>query len=127
MTRFDATDPDQRQTLIIEAIEAHRTRESRFITLEAANKSDTAWVQYRAADGLVNLDCTAGERERLVEVLEDYPEFTVTEQTSPETADGINMRIQGYSDDTRTAELIDQIFQSIYEFPSDYQLWAAEI
>ncbi len=37
MTRFEATDPTERQKLYVDSITAHRTRGSHFLTLEADN------------------------------------------------------------------------------------------
>lgn len=129
MSQFAGSSSSERQTLIVEAIDAHRVRESQYCTFEAEQTEEKtlAWVQYRAVDGLLNLDCTPEEREQLTDVLETYPELSITEQTQPEDAEGINIRIQGYTDDQRLAEFIDIIFQRVYEQDEDYRLWVAEI
>lgn len=126
MTRFDAAEPAARRTLIQAAITAHRERGSPYLTVEA-REPEVAWVQYRAADGVLNLDCTPEEYDRLTTVLEDYPALTITEQHEPDDAAGINVRIQGYTDDTRYSQFIDDVFREVYVYPDTYRLWVVEL
>lgn len=128
MPNFDAATPSERQELVQAAIDAHRTRESPFCTLEADPSDDSTpapWIQY--GDGLLNLDCTDEELERLKSTLDSYPELTIADLTRPEEAEGTNVRIEAYTDDDRVAAAIDTIFQDVYDQPESYRLWATKI
>ena len=128
MYRFDASDPDEREDLVRAAIAAHRDRGSQFCTFEAEPtdaETPPPWIQY--GDGLLNLDCTDGELDRLKTALEAFPELTITDLTRPEEAEGTNVRIEAYTDDDRVAAAIDAIFLEAYDRPTDYRLWVTEI
>lgn len=131
MTRFDASTPDDRRQLIVEAITAHRDRASPYVTFEADqsdhDEQSPPWVQYRLADGLVNVDCTDPELDRMKTVLDRYPEFRIIARQQPEHAEGTNVRIEGYTDEDRLARFIDQIFRSVYGYDDEYRLWVAEL
>lgn len=133
MSRFDATTPPERQPLVAETIAAHRDRGSGFCTLTADapptdDENDApAWVQYSAADGLFNLDCTDEEYDRIAGLLDDYPEFTVEELAQPEEAAGRNLRIRADADDDRLAGFVDALFREGYGYDEDYRLWATQL
>lgn len=132
MTRFDATTPDERRALIVDAIAAHRSRSSPHVTLEADvpppdTETGPAWIQYRAQDGLINLDCTDAELDRLSGVLDAYPECTIVARERPEEAAGTNVRIEAYTGDDRIAALVEELFRSAYGYEASVRLWAASV
>ena len=84
MDRFSASDREDRRLLFADAIRAHRERGSPFLTLEAdrdatpedeldshdsGGETDVRppWVQF--GDGVVNMDCTEAELDRLKSLL----------------------------------------------------------
>lgn len=129
MTRFDAATPEDRRALIAEAVRAHRERESAFCTVEAdpAHGDDLGvpWVQF--GDGLVNLDCSDAELERLSALLDARGGISIAERASPEDADGTNVRIEVHGDADRIADLIEDCFREVYELPETFRVWAVEI
>jgi hypothetical protein len=128
MTRFAASTAEQRQSLVVEAIAAHRERSSPFCTVELEPvDTDTPppWIQY--GDGLLNLDCTDEELERLKSVLTAYPAFSIAELTRPEDAEGTNVRIEAHTDDEHVAAVIEEIGQTVYERDSGYRLWVTAL
>ena len=131
MTRFTAATAEARVALIVDAITAHRRRKSPYLTVEAdtppAGTERPAWVQYRARDSRLNVDCLSDEFDRLVEYLETYPAFTIVSRETPDAADAINVHIEGYGDDERLAELIDGLFKAVYEYEPGYRLWVSEV
>ncbi|AFZ71404.1 hypothetical protein [Natronobacterium gregoryi] len=137
MTRFDADDSTERQQLYVDAIDAHRARESEFLTLEVDGDHVTGpdapldselgvpWVQF--ADGIINLDCTEEELEPLESVLEEFPAFKIDEIHRPDEADGTNLQVSAKVDSNRIAQFLDAVFQRVYGLPADFRVWAVEI
>ena len=130
MTRFAAASAAERQTLFAEAIEAHRTRESPFVTVEADPDAEMAvapWLQYADGDGLVNLDCTDAELPAIEAAVDSFGGATITDRTAPEDADGTNLKITVTGDTERVAMLIESIFRDGFGLGSDYRAWVVEI
>ncbi|MFC7098251.1 hypothetical protein [Halobaculum marinum] len=147
MTRFDADTAADRRKLFADAVTAHRERGSAFLTIEVeppreelqfgesdeAGDGDAAddenspppWIQF--AEKTFNLDCTDEELSRLHDLLDDYPEFRVDEQTEPEEAEGTNLRISARSDANRLASFLDRAFAEVYDQPDDYRAWVVQI
>jgi hypothetical protein len=155
VTRFDATDPTERQKLFADAVTAHRERGSPFLTIEAeltdaeqarvddlAEGEDEAdaetasdesaetppqvpWVQF--ADQTVNLDCTDEELDRLKDLLSAFPEFRIDQLESPEEAAGTNVRITARADANRLASFVERVFLTVYERPDDYRAWVVQL
>ena len=155
MTRFDAADPGERRKLFADAVTAHRTRGSAFLTVEAelteaereaegggddgdggsgAKDGDGAdadpdpvppWVQF--ADQTFNLDCTDEELDRLEALVAEFPEFRIDGMESPDEAEGTNVRITARSDANRLAQFVDRAFREVYGREEDYRAWVTEI
>ncbi|MFP8954153.1 hypothetical protein ACLI4Z_14465 [Natrialbaceae archaeon A-arb3/5] len=152
MTRFDATEPVDRRKLYVDAITAHRKRNSGFVTLEideesidaeaAADGTDASesetdstsgpnpelgvpWIQF--GDGTINLDCTADELEELKALLSEFPAFKIDDLTRPEEVDGINVRVSAKADPNRISQFIDAAFQQVYGLPVGFKVWVVEI
>ena len=134
MTRFDANDPSERQLLFADAIRAHRARESPYLSIETEadgeNDEDgehaepTPWIQF--GNGVVNLDCTDDELDRLKGLLSSFPAFSIEELTRPEDAEGTNVRITALADESRIAQFLEDVFRTVYELPEEYRAWIAE-
>jgi hypothetical protein len=126
MTRFDAATEETRRELFADAIRAHEERDSRFLTIEAAtDEEQPPWMQF--ADGLVNLDCTDTELDRLKSMLNDYPAFRIDELERPEDADGTNVRIAARADPERVAGFFDRTFTEAYERPAEFRAWVTAV
>ncbi|WP_313691270.1 hypothetical protein [Halorarum halobium] len=157
MTRFDADDPTDRRKLFADAVTAHRTRGSAFLTVEVREPEQVAGFEADAAgedgeasgdDGAgsedadgeprvppwiqfaeqtFNLDCTDAELERLNDLLDAYPEFRIDELESPQEAEGTNVRVSARSDANRLADFLDRAFREVYERPADYRAWVVQV
>jgi hypothetical protein len=137
MTRFDADTPSERRTLFAEAVTAHRTRGSPFLTItvepdpgldgtdDDGDPLPAPWIQF--AERTFNLDVTDDERERLEELLEEFREFRIDEVTTPEESEGTNIRITARSDANRLAGFVDRAFQSVYGRDEDYRAWVTQV
>ena len=127
MTRFDADDPGARRKLFAEAITAHRTRASRFVTLEADTDTDPVtdldgeeggddasrpWVQF--GDNTFNL-------------IGEFQEFRIEQLESPDEAEGTNARVTARSDPNRLAAFADRVFLDVYGRPEAYRAWVAGV
>lgn len=147
MTRFDADAPTDRRKLFIDAIEAHRERDSAFLTIEAepteaeaaaleaaegaeelpegAPEHSVPWLQF--ADQTFNVDCTDEELDRLKDLLDEYPGFRIDQLEAPEDAQGTNARITARADANRLAEFADRVIQVVYGREPDYRAWVVAI
>lgn len=137
MTRFDAATEDERRELFADAISAHRERESAFLTIEADSGDDASndaddseddpapWVQF--ADDTLNLDCTDDELGSLKSLLDSFPAFTIEDLTSPEDAEGTNVRVGARTDAERVAAFVERVFRAVYKRPEDYRAWVAAV
>jgi hypothetical protein len=136
MNRFAGRSTEDRTALIAAAVRAHRERASPYVTLEvdpasapgSADGEDgpAPWVQYRDADGTINLDCTDEERESIGAALEGLGGVRITEQQTVEEG-GTNLRIAVSGDDERVAHVIEQILREGFGLPADHRLWATEL
>lgn len=136
MTRFDADTPRERRKLFADAVTAHRSRGSQFLTAEV--ESDPAldgtddegetlpapWIQF--AEQTFNLDCTDDELDRLKALLSDFPEFRIDELTEDETG-GTNVRVTARSDANRLSSFVDRAFQSVYGRDEGYRAWVVRV
>ena len=138
MTRFDADDPRARRKLFAEAIAAHRTRASPFVTLEADTGEDGAkdgadeadddprpWVQF--GDNTFNLDVTDDELADLKDLIGGFPEFRIDRLESPDEAEGTNARVTARSDPNRLAAFVDRVFLDVYGRSKGYRAWVAGV
>ena len=131
MTRFDASDPRDRRKLFAEAIAAHRTRASPFVTFETETDPDAdddaprPWVQF--GEETFNLDVTAAELDDLKSLVGEFPAFRIEHLESPDEAEGTNARITARSDANRLATFADRLFLDVYGHEDSYRAWVAEV
>lgn len=132
MTRFHADVEDERRDLFTDAIGAHRARESQFCTFEV--DGGKPWIQVGTSDeadgsgaGILNLDCTDGELDRLKSLLNEFQAFAIEGLTSPENVEGTNVRVRTFADDDRLGGFVERCFRSVYAQPEAYVVWASEI
>jgi hypothetical protein len=123
VTRFDAHEEHERRELVADAVRAHRERDSAYLTVVA--DGDEPWVQF--GDGVVNLDCTDAELERLESLLGEFPDFEVSERTTPETAEGTNVRVATHAGPDRVGQFLERVFRTVYGQPDDGRLWVTEV
>lgn len=129
MGRFDAVTAADRRTLIVDALRAHRERESAFLTLEVdpVVADPPPWIQFDAHDRVANLDVADAEWDRLTSLIDDFGGCRVRERHAPEDASGTNVRLELRVDDERVGQFIERCFRSVYDLPSDYRLWVADL
>ena len=132
MTRFDAADPMARRKLFVEAISAHRTRASPFVTFEAdvdpnadADDAPRPWVQF--GEETFNLDVTDDELDDLKSLVGEFPAFRIEQLESPDEAEGTNARITARSDANRLATFADRLFIDVYDRDETYRAWVASV
>jgi len=126
MNRFCADAARDRQLLFVDAIRAHRERDSPFLTVEVEpDELGPRWLQF--ADGVVNLDCTDEELDRLKALLDSFPAFKIDDLTRPEDAEGTNARVTAFADQKRIAEFIDRALGTVYDLPADYRAWVTAV
>ena len=83
------------------------------------------WIQF--GDGVLNIDCTEAELDRLKDLLGEYPAFRIDEITRPEEAEGANVRVSARADANRIAGFVDEVFRAVYGRPADYRAWVVEV
>ena len=127
MTRFDADTPTERRKLFVDAITAHRERDSAFLTIEADTDPDdlAPWVQI--SQDTLNMDCTDEELDRLKDLLGEFPAFTIDEVTRPDEAEGTNVRVVGRGDANRVAQFVDRAFVEVYDRTEEYRAWVVDV
>lgn len=148
MTRFDADAPRERRKLFADAVTAHRTRGSAFLTVEAepAAEADDGsgggrepeaegeeaeaapqapWIQF--SEKTFNMDCTDEELDRLKAMLNRYPEFRIDAMESPEEVEGTNVHVTARSDANRLAGFVDEAFAEVYGLSEDYRAWVTAV
>ncbi len=142
MTRFDADTPTDRRKLFADAVTAHRTRGSAFLTIETAPPEEPAfdpdgetdedeedepqpWLQF--AEKTFNLDATDEELDRVKSLIDEFPEFRIDELDSPDEAEGTNVRITARSDANRLADFADRVFREVYEREEGYRAWVVAV
>lgn len=127
MTRFDADTPTDRRKLFVDAITAHRERDSAFLTVEAETDPDelSPWIQI--SQDTLNMDCTDEELDRLKDLIGEFPSFTIDEMTRPDEAEGTNVRVVGRGDANRVAQFVDRAFVEVYDRTDEYRAWVVEV
>ena len=134
MDRFAGATPEERRTLVVDAIKAHRERDSPYLTLEVDSEATDRetpmgpppWIQYRAEDGRLNLDCTDAELAAVEAAIEDLGGVRITDRSSVPEA-GTNLRVTASGDDGRVAMIVETLFREGFGLEEEQVVWAAEI
>jgi hypothetical protein len=115
MTRFEATEARDRLGLAVDAITAHRLRDSEGVTFE----SDEGRVEY--ADRTLTLTVEPDERERLDALLEEFPVFKIEQPATRKAPEGV-VHVSAIADPKHAADFVDACFRSVFEAEADYEL-----
>lgn len=78
------------------------------------------------AEGVITFECTPRERERLDDLLADFPVFKLQQPATRKAPDGI-VHVSAVADPKRAADFVDAAFRRVYELPESYRLWVARV
>lgn len=133
MTRFDANEPAQRRALAAEAVIAHRKRASEAAVFQGYSGPDRdesgeegRSVRLVYAEGVITFECTPRERERLDDLLADFPVFKHKAPATRKAPDGI-VHVSAVADPKHAADFVDAAFRRVYALPESYRLWVARV
>ncbi|MFC7154164.1 hypothetical protein ACFQPA_01675 [Halomarina halobia] len=115
MTRFEADEPRERLGLVVDAIAAHRTRDSEGAVLE----TDRATVRY--ADRTLRIECDPDERERLNALLADFHVFKVAQPETRKAPEGV-VYLSAIADPKHAADFVEGLFRRVYGHGEGYEL-----
>ncbi|MFC6835170.1 hypothetical protein [Halomarina ordinaria] len=115
MTRFEADAPRERLSLVVDAITAHRTRDSEGAVFE----TDRATVRY--ADRVLRLECDADERDRLDTLLADFHVFKVAQPETRKAPEGV-VYLSAIADAKHAADFVEGLFRRVYDHGEGYEL-----
>lgn len=132
MSRFHASTPSERRSLIEAAIEAHRERSSAFCTFEPdesdvpdADELGVPWVQ--CSGDRSTFDCTESELDRAKALLEAFDHYRIEEIRRPDEAEGVHVAVSTPGDLGRRGAFVDDLFMDVFELPEEYRLWAVAV
>lgn len=126
MTRFDADEPDERTVLFAEAITAHRKRNSEETAMEARNEGDPAAVRLVYEDGTVTFQLSEERRERLDDLLAEFPVFKIQQPETRKSPAG-TVHVSAIADPKSAADFLEAAFRQVYGFPPDYRVWVVRV
>ncbi|WP_254535540.1 DUF4413 domain-containing protein [Halomarina litorea] len=115
MTRFEASDPRERLGLVVDAITAHRKRDSEGVVLE----SDGGRVEY--ADRTLTLTLTDDQRGRLDDLLSEFPVFKVEQPATRKAPEGV-VHVAAIADPKHAADFVEACFRQVFGADEGYQL-----
>jgi hypothetical protein len=109
-----ATEPTDRRRLLVRRLMSHRGQ-SDTVTVRA----DERRLHY--GDRLLELSVDASERDRLDDLLGDYPVFKL-KQPATRKADGDTVYVAAVADPKHLADFIEDCCRRVYELPETYPL-----
>lgn len=113
-----------RRATIATAIAAHRREGTRSPVTFAAGGEETApTVTY--ADREIVVTVEGDERDRLVELLEEFHVFKIAQPATRKAPDK-EVHLSALADAKHAADFIDEVFLTVYEQPREYQLVVEE-
>ncbi len=115
MTRFEATDPRERLGLVVDAITAHRKRESEGVVLVA----DEGRIEY--ADRTLTLSLTDEQRDALDDVLSEFPVFKIEQPATRKAPEGV-VHVSAIADPKHAADFVEACFRRVFGAGEDYEL-----
>ncbi|MDG5777278.1 hypothetical protein VB773_09040 [Haloarculaceae archaeon H-GB2-1] len=124
MTRFDAETPEKRRALVAEAVLAHRKRDSERTVFETDSTDPPTRIVF--GDGQVEFAVDDEERERLTDLLGEFPVFKVAQ---PETrkAPEETVYVSAITDPKHAADFVDTAFRTVYDLTDDFRVWVVEV
>ena len=122
MTRFEADDPGERLGLVAEAVTAHRERGSEGAIFESA--STEGRVEY--ADRVLTLEVTPGHRERLDDLLGEFPVFKIEQPATRKAPEGV-VHVSAIADPKHAADFVEGVFRRVYGAGEGYELRVVRI
>lgn len=128
MIRFDAATPADRTALFAEAITAHRKRGSEGTAVEAMREDgdDPTAVRLVYEDGTVTFQVTDDGRERLDDLLSEFPVFKIKQPETRKAQEG-TVHVSAIADPKRAGDFIEAAFREVYELPEEYQAWVVRV
>lgn len=119
MTRFEATDPTDRLGLAVDAVTAHRARNSDGVTFEGVAGDEVASVEY--TDRVVRLELDADARGRLDTLLGSFPVFKLKQPETRKAPDGV-VYVSAIADAKHAAEFVDAVLREVHDLGDEYEL-----
>lgn len=78
------------------------------------------------AQGVITVECTPDERERLDALLKDFPVFKLQQPETRKAPDG-TVHVSAVADPKHAADFLDAAFRQVYDQPEEYRLWIAQV
>lgn len=115
MTRFEAATPADRRRLTAEAITAHRRRGSDAAVFAAGDH------RVRYADRVIRFEVDAAARDRLEDLLTEFPVFKLKQPATRKADPGV-VYVSAIADAKHAADFLDAAFTTVYDHDEDYEL-----
>ena len=116
----DAATAPTRRARIAEAITEYRRAGAETpVLLAAATGTDPPYVEYRDREITVTVD--GAGRERLEELLEQYPVFKVAQPATNKAPAG-EVHLSALADPKHAADFLDDLFLSVFAVGPEYEL-----
>jgi len=109
-----ATEPTDRRRLLVRRLMSHRGQ-SDTVTVRAEERT----LHY--GDRLLELSVDERERDRLDDLLDDYPVFKI-KQPATRKADDDTVYLAAVADPKHLADFIEDCCRRVYELPDTYPL-----
>lgn len=120
MTRFEADDQGERLGLVAETIAAHRERGSEGAVFEGAGGR----VEY--ADRVLTLELDGPARERLEDLLGEFPVFKIEQPATRKAPEGV-VHVSAIADPKHAADFVEGVFRMVYGADEGYELRVVRI
>jgi hypothetical protein len=124
VTRFDAETPEKRRALLAEAVLAHRKRDSDRTVFETDETEPPTRIVF--SDGQIEFAVDDTERDRLTDLLGEFPVFKVAQPETRKADDG-TVFVSAITDPKHAADFLDTAFRAVYDLPEDYRVWVVAV
>lgn len=135
MTDADDAGTAGRRTRLAKAIAAHRSRGGDPVRFAAADPGgpnggdgptgsgpdDGREYPVEYADRSLRLELDAGARDRLDDLLGEFPVFKIEQPATRKAPEGV-VYVSAIADPKHTADFVDRVFLDAFEHPDDYEL-----
>ena len=119
MTRFEARDPTDRLGLAVDAVTAHRARNSDGVRFDGVAGDERASVEY--TDRVVRLELDDDARGRLDTLLGSFPVFKLKQPETRKAPEGV-VYVSAIADAKHAAEFVDAVFREVHGLGDEYEL-----